>query len=1116
MKRKLWYGFVLLLLCGLLSIPAAAEETVAEGTFGTNISWSLDSNGKMTVSGTGTISDYNNVNYTWEQYLDQIQRAEICDGITNVPERAFSGCTALTEVILGDTVTTIGYGAFENCAALTQLNWSGELTLIDAWAFAQCTALTEAELPEKLVSIGGFAFSGCTGLTKVTVCDGLTEVRGYAFDGCSSLTELLLPDSVTSIGVRAFRDCTGLTQFRIPAGLTATGEYMMENCTGLTEIIIPDSVQTVAEGSFSGCTGVTRLQLGSGVTSIESMAFGSCAALSQVELPQGLTTIGSYAFSFCPLQEVTIPKSVKSIGTYAFYYSKIRQIIFEGNQPSISNATFENLYAMAYYPQGDDSWDISSLAGIRGRLEWIPYEAPWTDPGVVFSHRLSDTMTWTLHDNGLLEILGTGEMVDPGTYADGWPWEEFSDQILELYISEGVTNIASSAFSGCAAMTKATIPQTVTVLESNCFRSCKALERIDIPDSVLEIKSSAFSGCSQLKEVKLPSGLTRLEQYIFNSCKSLTEVNIPSTVTELGYGAFYECSSLERIELPDGIHTVEGWAFFCCSSLKEINFPKSLTYVGNRMFYNCSSLEEMVIPEWVTSIESCAFQGCKALKKLTIPQTVTSIGNAAFSSCESLTELELPPKLTAITGNMFSYCTGLTNLNIPDTVTEIGVQAFSYCGALRELELPPKLTTISTGMFSGCTNLTKVTIPDTVTTISTNVFSRCTSLKQITIPKNVTSLGNRAFEGCTGLTGITFKGDHPSFGVYTFRDVTATARYPVSGYWPSTQLRDFGGDITWVAYEDPTLSLSYPSLTFEDEVFYNIYFTVSDMAEVEQLGLLIFDEEITEGEIHDAAQVTVGYTFNGTHYGVRSNGIPAKDLSDTVYFKVYALLSDGTCVYSNMESYSALLYADTMLSDETVSPALKSLMVAMLNYSTAAQEFFGYRTDSLANAGVTEEQQALVEAFHEDMVSPVIPATPEKAAGFVYNGGYIRRYPSVTFGGAFSINYYFQPAYTPEDGLTLLYWDTAAYEAADQLTADNAAGTCPMTFIDGQWHGAVEGLAAKQIDETIYAAAVYTHEGTTYCTGVLAYSVAEYCLHNGSDLGIATAVYGYYAKQFFA
>ena len=80
-----------------------------------------------------------------------------------------------------------------------------------------------------------------------------------------------------------------------------------------------------------------------------------------------------------------------------------------------------------------------------------------------------------------------------------------------------------------------------------------------------------------------------------------------------------------------------------------------------------------------------------------------------------------------------------------------------------------------------------------------------------------------------------------------------------------------------------------------------------------------------------------------------------------------------------------------------------------------------------------------------------------------------------------------------------------------------------MTYDGSRYHGIVEGIAAKEMDQTIYATAVYVSQGVTYTTGIIAYSIGTYCegiaANDSADaqqLAAGAAVYGYYAKTYFA
>jgi hypothetical protein len=156
------------------------------------------------------------------------------------------------------------------------------------------------------------------------------------------------------------------------------------------------------------------------------------------------------------------------------------------------------------------------------------------------------------------------------------------------------------------------------------------------------------------------------------------------------------------------------------------------------------------------------------------------------------------------------------------------------------------------------------------------------------------------------------------------------------------------------------------------------------------------------------------------------------------------------------------------------------------------------------------------------MMSAVAAPSAAKQGAFVATGGHVNRYPTVSFEGAFSINYYYTPSYQPVDGITMYYWNQADYNAVQVLTAANATGAIRMAGSGtSRYSAAVEDIAAKDLDQGVYVAFVYSDGTNSYASGVLAYSIGDYCTSSAgssaavSDLAAATAVYGYYAKKTF-
>jgi hypothetical protein len=215
-----------------------------------------------------------------------------------------------------------------------------------------------------------------------------------------------------------------------------------------------------------------------------------------------------------------------------------------------------------------------------------------------------------------------------------------------------------------------------------------------------------------------------------------------------------------------------------------------------------------------------------------------------------------------------------------------------------------------------------------------------------------------------------------------------------------------------------------------------------------------------------------------------------------------------------------------MLGKSSTSEKQKALCVAMLNYGAAAQTYFNYRSDDLMNADLTAAQRAMVVEYSSDLLKGAIAADSSKVGSLTAtSSGFSKKSATVSFEGAFAINYYFTPNQTVSGDITFYYWTAEDYAATTTLTTSNATGSMKMVKgDDGRYWAQVSGIAAKEMDKTVYVCAVYKSGWfSTYRTGIVAYSLSKYCINNASssdagmaELAKATAVYGYYAETYFA
>jgi hypothetical protein len=100
----------------------------------------------------------------------------------------------------------------------------------------------------------------------------------------------------------------------------------------------------------------------------------------------------------------------------------------------------------------------------------------------------------------------------------------------------------------------------------------------------------------------------------------------------------------------------------------------------------------------------------------------------------------------------------------------------------------------------------------------------------------------------------------------------------------------------------------------------------------------------------------------------------------------------------------------------------------------------------------------------------------------------------------------------------LYFWSEDTYNSVTELTVENADKVVELTGTDGSYTATSDEIIARQLDQTLYVAAVYQYDGETYCSGVLPYSIAAYCQKPPAGvqaLATAAAIYGCTAKQFF-
>ena len=214
---------------------------VFTGKCGDNLTWKIDNDEVLTISGTGRIPDYNdpssggNNTAPWYGYAYQIKKVVLGSGVQNIGNDAFADCYGMTDITIPDGVTSIGDSAFDGCSALTEISIPGTVSSIGDSVFSGCSALTEISIPDTVSSIGDSAFSRCSALTEISIPSTVSSIGSYAFSGCA-LREVEIPQGITSIQTRTFQYCTQLTKITIPDSVTSVEICAFDNCPVLKNV----------------------------------------------------------------------------------------------------------------------------------------------------------------------------------------------------------------------------------------------------------------------------------------------------------------------------------------------------------------------------------------------------------------------------------------------------------------------------------------------------------------------------------------------------------------------------------------------------------------------------------------------------------------------------------------------------------------------------------------------------------------------------------------------------------------------------------------------------------------------------------------------------------------
>ena len=632
MKKRI-LSILLAALMLLSALPLGMVDTayaaaLASGKCGDSATWTLDSTGTLTISGTGATYNYDmdddgNSAAPWctKARIQRVNKVVVNSGITELGYSMFSNCTQLTSVSLPSGLKRIGSCLFLGCTRLSTITIPSSVTTIESNAFTHCDSITAITLPSGLRTMGDAVCSQMAKLTTATVSGGVTYLSNYAFNDCPGLKTITLPNTVRSIGICAFRYDTALKDVYFNGSVTqwtsiqiaGEGNSALYNadvhCTGLTAPTVTggNDAQGRPTLKWNAVSGAAKYEVyrarskdgdyikystvtGTSYTNISYIENGN-TYYYKVRALKSDGTAGAWSSIVSVTYKQTLPaptvtggndaqgrptltwKAVTGAAKYEVYRARSK----DGDYIKYSTVTGTSYTNTSYIEDGNTYYykvralKSDGTAGAWSSIVSVTYRKPAA--ATVASGKCGDSAAWKLDAAGTLTISGSGRMYDYEWPADRGgttpPWlaNKYRDSIRALHVEQGITYIGRCAFDSCGNLSDVTLPTSLRI-----------------------IGQCAFNDCTALRSIQLPEGLTTIKEDAFNAA-GLVSITFPSTLRELRNGAFMNCEKLQSLRLPEGLTTIGNWAFYCNPNISSIYIPASVTTIGEEAFIYYNNLD---------------------------------------------------------------------------------------------------------------------------------------------------------------------------------------------------------------------------------------------------------------------------------------------------------------------------------------------------------------------------------------------------------------------------------------------------------------------------------------------------------------------------------------------
>ena len=223
-----------------------------------------------------------------------------------------------------------------------------------------------------------------------------------------------------------------------------------------------------------------------------------------------------------------------------------------------------------------------------------------TDTEILNAGKCGDEAVWTLSDDGILRITGTGSVYSYSA-TNREPWYNQRNEI-KTFISDKGIELYGISFKEYQNLETAEMEEALSVPKS--FRGCTSLKNVELPRYERTIPSDCFRNCTSLESIFIPKNIIEIDNYAFRNCTNLSEIDFETGYLSLQSDAFYGTAAYNN---PDNIK--DGFLYIDNCLIAEIT-PGATSLVVDEEITSIASNWDSIdskVTEIVVYNYDCAF-----------------------------------------------------------------------------------------------------------------------------------------------------------------------------------------------------------------------------------------------------------------------------------------------------------------------------------------------------------------------------------------------------------------------------------------------------------------------------------------------------------------------------